>query len=63
MEKLQDWMANEGSHLTSECPFCNETFKPRFYPPKKGGADGCWQRFCSKTCRKLWYEEQKENAW
>jgi len=45
-----------------ECPYCRETFKPRWNPPTPNQTFGHWQRFCSRTCWKLWNEEHRSNA-
>jgi len=44
-----------------ECPYCRETFKPRWNPPTPDQTFGRWQRFCSQTCWKLWNEEHRSN--
>ncbi len=46
---------------TAECPYCGCTFKPAFVPPTEDQTWGHWRRFCSRLCRKLWNEEQRES--
>lgn len=43
---------------TAECPFCRNTFHPRFFRPTPDQTFGHWQRFCSGTCKRLFNQEE-----
>ena len=46
--------------LMRECPYCREMFKPCIYRPTLYYPRGSLQRFCSKTCLKLYKLDIKE---
>jgi len=62
MDYLVDCNLFSTEPVTRECPYCSDTFKPRWYGSTPDQTFGRWQRFCSRTCAKLWREEHGPNA-